>query len=337
MKLTVFLLICFIHCTVGESGGPHRRYAVQEENKNRLSYFLVETADGSYEIEDLTTNYDIEVKASLSDVIYYFYTRTNRNGTVVNNITERLSTDIFNPQKEVIVTIHGWRNDHTSPFNSDIKSAILDQFDVNVIVVDWGSIAHLGYITARNSVPQIGKFVGEFLQTLVSTYKIPLSKISIVGHSLGAHAAGITGSTFHGEIDHIVGLDPAGPLISVLEKDYCLDSSDAKYVQVIHTNTAFLGLTTSLGHSDYFPNGGKKQPGCGLDLTGSCSHGRAYRYYAESIRKDKFISQECVSYSDFVNGRCNGNYSLMGGYHINKKIYGDFYLTTNENYPYAIN
>lgn len=300
------------------SEDSQRNYVLEEENRNRMSYFLVEAADGGYDMEDLTVDVP-EVTATSADVVYYFCSQTNINGTyVTTNVTSSLPIDTFDPTKEVLVLVHGWRNDYSSPFNSYIKSAALDKFDLNVIIVDWSVIANNLYIVARNTVPEIGKFAGEFIQSLVSTYNIPFSKISIVGHSLGAHVAGIVGATMDGKIGNIVGLDPASPLISILEKDYILDSSDAQYVQVIHTNGAFLGLSTSLGHSDFYPNGGMKQPGCGLDLTGNCSHGRAYRFYAESISDNKFISQECTSYSDFTQGKCNGTFALMGGYEVNK-------------------
>lgn len=40
-----------------------------------------------------------------------------------------------------------------------------------------------------------------------------------------------------------------------------MDKSDATRVQVIHTST--LGLEEPLADADFYPNGGKNQPGCG--------------------------------------------------------------------------
>ncbi|XP_018564961.1 pancreatic lipase-related protein 2-like [Anoplophora glabripennis] len=334
MKL-ILLFVCLFGYSFRESESSQRNYVAEEENKYRMSYFLVETDDGGYEMQDLTVP-SLEVTASLTDVVYYFCSKSSRNGTLVNNITSSLSVETFDPTKEVLVLIHGWRSNYVSSFNSYVKSAALDKFDLNVIIVDWSKVSYTDYIVARDTVPDIGKFVGEFIQSLSSTHNIPLSKISIVGHSLGAHVSGIAGKTLGGKVGTIIGLDPAAPLISISDKDYCLDSSDAKYVQVIHTNTAFYGISTSLGHSDYYPNGGKKQPGCDDGDMSNCSHGRAYKFYAESIRRNKFVSQQCDSYSDFTQGICNGQYSLMGGYNIDKEVTGDYYLDTNENYPYAI-
>lgn len=46
-----------------------------------------------------------------------------------------------------------------------------------------------------------------------------------------------------------------------------LDQSDAKYVDVVHSDMAYFvnggfGLKQKIGHVDFFPNGGSQQPGC---------------------------------------------------------------------------
>lgn len=46
-----------------------------------------------------------------------------------------------------------------------------------------------------------------------------------------------------------------------------LSKSDADFVDVIHTNgrktiNMGLGLYEPMGHVDFYPNGGKTQPGC---------------------------------------------------------------------------
>lgn len=63
----------------------------------------------------------------------------------------------------------------------------------------------------------------------------------------------------------IVGLDPAYPGFSVENTDERLDVTDALFVDVMHTNSASLldgGLSfpVSIGHVDFWPNGGIVQP-----------------------------------------------------------------------------
>lgn len=63
-----------------------------------------------------------------------------------------------------------------------------------------------------------------------------------------------------------IGMDPAGPLIH--GDSMCrLDSSDAHFVDVIHTSIHYLGVYEPLGHADFYPNGGGPlQPGCGFEI-----------------------------------------------------------------------
>lgn len=54
-----------------------------------------------------------------------------------------------------------------------------------------------------------------------------------------------------------------------------LCDTDATYVDVIHTDSGILGFPKSVGHADFYPNGGKAmQPGCSttytVDLAGYC-------------------------------------------------------------------
>lgn len=41
-----------------------------------------------------------------------------------------------------------------------------------------------------------------------------------------------------------------------------LDMTDAIYVDVMHTNAGQNGLNKSIGHMDFYPNGGSNQPNC---------------------------------------------------------------------------
>lgn len=66
------------------------------------------------------------------------------------------------------------------------------------------------------------------------------------------------------------GMDPAGPLFDGHDPATCMGPEDADFVDVIHTNmkarfTAALGYKAPLGHVDFYPNGGGRQPGCILD------------------------------------------------------------------------
>lgn len=63
---------------------------------------------------------------------------------------------------------------------------------------------------------------------------------------------------------YLSGLDPAGPLIyQFFPPNQRLDPTDADFVDVINTDTTIFGFSKSIGHANFYPNGGKRiQPGC---------------------------------------------------------------------------
>lgn len=67
--------------------------------------------------------------------------------------------------------------------------------------------------------------------------------------------------------NYFAGLDPAGPFFEGLDEEVRLNPSDAGFVDVVHSNGKPLmdggaGMFAPCGHVDFYPNGGKQQPGC---------------------------------------------------------------------------
>lgn len=95
-----------------------------------------------------------------------------------------------------------------------------------------------------------------------------IEKFHFVGHSLGAHLLGQVGrttkaSTIKLELTRITGLDPAGPAFFPISPFLVpLGSSDAKFVDIIHTDSFAFGATIATGHADFWPNAAALQPGC---------------------------------------------------------------------------
>lgn len=93
-----------------------------------------------------------------------------------------------------------------------------------------------------------------------------LNESKIVGNSIGAHIAGLVGKmiyqTYEQRIARITGLDPAGPGFLHLPSKERLESSDATFVDVIHTNDMLCGFPKSIGDADFYIFGGKCQPQC---------------------------------------------------------------------------
>lgn len=60
-----------------------------------------------------------------------------------------------------------------------------------------------------------------------------------------------------GKCNAIYGLDPAGPRFAKRRLNPIsdrLDPSDAKFVQVIHTDKENIGSSYDMGHQDFYPN-----------------------------------------------------------------------------------
>jgi hypothetical protein len=56
-------------------------------------------------------------------------------------------------------------------------------------------------------------------------------------------------------------------LFTLNDTDARLDTTDAEFVDIIHTNGGTLihdqqGFLSPIGHVDFYPNGGQFQPGC---------------------------------------------------------------------------
>ena len=131
------------------------------------------------------------------------------------------------------------------------------------------------------------------------------------------------------------GLDPAWPLYAFCDTDCRITNESAKIVEIVHTNGGFLGNPFAIGDLDFYPNGGGlAQPGCILDIVGSCAHSRSLELYAESILTETgFYGIECTS--DKLE-KCDGRIETMGGINPISKQAGIYYLETGNKTPFAL-
>lgn len=76
---------------------------------------------------------------------------------------------------------------------------------MNVIVVDWKSGAKVWYHFAVNNVKSVGLYVARFVDWLID-FGTPKNSFHFIGHSLGAHGAGIASRHLtRGKIPYITG------------------------------------------------------------------------------------------------------------------------------------
>ncbi|CAH1104280.1 unnamed protein product [Psylliodes chrysocephalus] len=240
---------------------------IDEHEKESIDTVVLykEVVPGEWAPEFVTTRLT-GYNVSETDVKIYFKTASYLFPVNLNN-PEEVKSDGFSNKKDTVFIIHGLNNAYDSPVSVEISDAILKIKDANVFIVDWSNIAKQLYPFAKRAVPGIAKIVSQFIDSLEYKNGLDLDKTFIVGHSLGAHVAGLCGAYLGGRLSHIVGLDPARPLFSFEDVENRLDYSDAKFVEVIHTCSGRLGFDKAIGHVDYWPNGGSKQPGCMMGFT----------------------------------------------------------------------
>ena len=81
-----------------------------------------------------------------------------------------------------------------------------------------------------------------------------------------------------------LGLDPARPGFDTHNSSARLDSSDAHFVVGLHTGAGFVALSDPVGHVDFYPNGGSKQPHCQTE-----DIPREFSKKKFSLKKDIFL------------------------------------------------
>ncbi|XP_053548657.1 pancreatic triacylglycerol lipase isoform X2 [Bombina bombina] len=295
---------------------------------------------------------------------FFLYTRENTSIFQEVKIST-ISASNFNTSRKTHFIIHGYLEKGDYIWMEKMCQTMLQVEDVNCFSVDWSGGSRTLYSQATANIQVVGAEVANFINTLQSNFSHPLSMVNLIGHSLGAHAAGEAGRRNPG-IGKISGLDPAGPLFEGTPTEVRLDLTDAVLVQVIHTNAAEflpyfgLGIKQPIGHLDFYPNGGEFMPGCpkiiinlsldidkvfeGLAETAGCHHARSRGYYTDSIlHPDGYIGFPSPSYSEFQKGTAfpcpTGGCPVMGHYANNYagniSNSQTFYLNTGNTESYA--
>ncbi|XP_013142800.1 PREDICTED: pancreatic lipase-related protein 2-like [Papilio polytes] len=267
---------------------------------------------------------------------YFVYTRGNFNNPqeiIVNDLTTITQSGV-ELSRDTVLLIHGHQSTAFNSLNPTVKNAYLQNFDVNVIVVDWSTVARLDYKLSVTNVPGVGTAVGDLISLLLDANRVDLRRIHIVGFNLGAHVAGFAGRRLQGRVARITGLDPSGNQWDT--NSGRLSESDAEYVEVIHTDSEGLfsnGLKDAIGDVDFYPNGGSKQPGCGL--SNSCSHIRAWELFAATLREDNELSgNSCSNFLQLSWNRCNGDALAMGDHQFSKRGSGIYRVNTRSSAPF---
>ncbi|KAK3932384.1 Lipase member I [Frankliniella fusca] len=242
------------------------------------------------------------------------------------------------PSIDLVVILHGFTGSVASKSVTLIRDALLFKQNVTVVAVQWANLARgPWYDVAVANTLSVAQHLYRFLLK-VEESGLDLMRVHIIGFSLGAHAAGITGSMLEQRLGRITGLDPARPGFEKVNNTGRLDASDANFVVGLHTGAGFVAMSEAVGHVDFYPNGGSRQPHCLTDdIPLVCNHFMAYTYFAESIyNPEAFPAHSCASWADFDNGLCDDNDVIPMGYSTPNSAKGLYFLRTNAQEPYGL-
>lgn len=148
----------------------------------------------------------------------------------------------------------------------------------NLFFVDYTRISRPPcYVSLVNNVQFISKCIGHYLNKLRRN-GLHVQQLTCVGHSLGATICGVLKRYLQFQLNkiigicvltntftkistsfHVIGLDPARPLIF---GNFRLSRTDARFVHVLQTNAGYYGGVGSMGHVNVCVNGGLIQPYC---------------------------------------------------------------------------
>uniref|UniRef100_A0A1I8GGJ9 Lipase domain-containing protein n=1 Tax=Macrostomum lignano TaxID=282301 RepID=A0A1I8GGJ9_9PLAT len=270
------------------------------------------------------------------DPTYWLFTRSNilEASTIKYNDKASVTNSKFNPKNPTKIICHGWIESGDKPWVVEMKKALLSfgDFNANGVV----------YEQSTANTRMVGTMTARLIKWLETEFGADRENFHFIGHSLGSHIAGYTGAGLREseskQLGRITGLDPAGPYFQGTDPEVRLDPTDARFVDAIHTDSSdqidghlFLkmmfdsgiGLVQPVGHIDFYPNGGKWQPGCTRNIftqdilsmgiieagkwtLAACHHMRApILFTATAANPDAdFLAYECDNYDEFKAGRC---------------------------------
>ncbi|OWA52475.1 putative Pancreatic lipase-related protein 2 [Hypsibius exemplaris] len=271
-----------------------------------------------------------------------------------------LGESSFRGDRPTVMMIHGFGSGPWSAWSPRLKAAVFrGQPEVNYIFVDWNKGAKApDYWGASANTQMVAVQIAKLIAGLNTQKGSRSSSFHLIGHSLGAHAAGFTAHRLnvlgHERVGKITALDPAGPIFEGGHSDALLSIGDADFVAGVHGNAVSLflggfGLYTRVGDIDFYPNGGQHQPGCQHIVTGvissilqfdwgsvpesaKCNHNRAIEFAIESVDSTcagTHVSYACDSFDDFKDGKCfGGETGDMGLFATSRASAKPHYLVT---------
>nr|XP_046222054.1 phospholipase A1 member A-like isoform X4 [Oncorhynchus gorbuscha] len=293
-----------------------------------LAFYITSTVAGEDEESrsecadfNNTTWLEYRQQGSKLQVQYLLLTRKNTDcASLFSQESFSNNNSYFNSSLPTKIIVHGYRALGSKPsWVKQLAQALLRAQDANVVVVDWVYGASFAYNLVVENYKEVAVQISVLINQL-QNHGCKLESFHFIGVSLGAHVSGFVGTLFKGEIGRITGLDPAGPMFKGADTFDRLDPSDALFVEAIHTDSDYFGISIPVGHADFFLNGGMDQAGCARSRFESmygyviCDHMRALHVYISALNGTcPLTGIPCSSYEEFLKGRCLGCQGVFNG------------------------
>lgn len=193
----------------------------------------------------------------------------------------------YDNNRPTLLYCYGYTETFQSLSVQTVLESYIERGDHNILVIEYSNYNDGNYfLQAVPNSYRIGEIFGKTLLDMRSL-GFNVDKFHLVGHSLGGQLLGFVGRSYYNNSDRtlkltrITGLDPAGPFFygggllinQHINKDdgkdkFSLDKLSIKsnfaalFVDIIHTDYNRFGAPVETGTADFWPNGGRDQPGC---------------------------------------------------------------------------
>ncbi|XP_018317340.1 phospholipase A1 [Mycetomoellerius zeteki] len=299
--------------------------------------------------DDFIFNLAISCIFGVKSVSTVLYTSNIPNGKIVQ-VNE--SCNLIDPSKPVFFMTHGFLSNSLN-YNFPNFASLLSKKDYAVFSLDWSNAACYNRVTATmnlleyplavRNTREVGTYLASYIKSVMNVCNVPLKKITLIGHSLGAHISSFAAKNLqksnYGKIPLLIGTDPAGPsfLLRDCEDRFC--KTDAERVVALHSS--LLGIQKSVAHLNLWFNNGISQPACPFFYF-NCSHNIAVEYLATLL-------DNCVYIGVPVSSRTFPFLNVMSGYSsditryivVDSNLFDDSYSTIGDycvfvtsKYPY---
>ncbi|XP_062609022.1 inactive pancreatic lipase-related protein 1-like [Saccostrea cucullata] len=145
---------------------------------------------------------------STIDTTFNLYTRQNTDTAQILNPydTNTVSSSHFDSSLPTVFITHGFQDTAKSGWPLDMKDALLQNGDLNVIAVDWSKGTDgLLYFQSVANTRLVGATIGNMIKTLQDSASLSVEEVHLIGHSLGAQIMGYAGDWVEG-IGRITGM-----------------------------------------------------------------------------------------------------------------------------------